>query len=167
MAAKVEPRDDDDFLAFWEQHRATTHPPETKRILGVEVVVPTDVPLSFEDISRELSESKRPEDFEQLLVMLFGEGTLEAWKAGGLTGGQLRILVAWGMANGSGKPTTFAEAAELVAKAEQLKAEAETEGKAPGNRAERRASSRTPASGGTGRSSSRTSGASTGSRRKS
>ncbi|GAB3437497.1 hypothetical protein [Actinophytocola sediminis] len=167
MAAKVEPREDDDFLAFWEQHRAAENPPETKRILGVDVVVPTDVPLSFEDISRELAESKRPEDFEQLLGMLFGEGTLEAWKANKLTGKQLRVLVAWGMANGSGKSTTFAEAAELVAKAEQLKAEADAEGKAPGNRAARRASSRTPASGGTGRTSSRTSGASTGSRRKS
>lgn len=151
MAKPIKPRADDDFLAFWEQHRATETPPETKRILGVDVAVPTDLPLSFEDASQELANSKDPADFEQLLVMLFGDGTLQQWKANGLTGGQLRILVAWGMANGAGKTTTFAEAAEMVALAEAKKAQAEAEGKAPPNRAARRASSRTRASGSTGR----------------
>jgi hypothetical protein len=166
MAAPAEPREDDDFLAFWEEHRAAEAPPETKRILGVDVEVPRDLPLSFEDASQELANSKDPADFERLLVMLFGDGTLQQWKDNGLTAGQLRVLVAWGMANGAGKATTFAEAADMVRVAEEKKARAEAEGKAP-NRAARRASSRTPASGGTGRSSSRTSGASTGSRRKS
>lgn len=163
----AEPRQDDDFLAFWEQHRAAAAPPETKRILGVDVAVPTDLPLSFEDGSRELANSQDPADFERLLVMLFGEGTLQKWKANGLTSQQLRVLVAWGMANGSGKPTTFAEAAEMVRLAEEKKAQDEAEGKAPPNRAARRASSRTSGSGDTGRSSSPTSAASTRSRRKS
>lgn len=162
----VEPSEDD-FLAFWKQHRDAKAPPETKRILGVDVVVPTDLPLSFEEEARQLADSEDRADFEQLLEVLFGHGTLQAWQENGLTSGQLRVLMTWGMTNASGKPTTFAEAAALVAKAEKLKAEAEGdgEGKAP-NRAARRASSATRASAGTGRASSRTSAASTKSTRK-
>lgn len=159
---------EDDFLAFWAQHRDTDAPPETKRILGVDVVVPTDVPLSFEEEAQRLADSQDRGDFERLLEVLFGAGVLQAWKANGLTAPQLRVLVAWGMANASGQPTTFAEAARLVAKAEAKKAEMEAagEGKALPNRAARRASSATRASAGTGRTSSRTSAASTTSTRK-
>jgi hypothetical protein len=159
------PHEDDDFLTFWDEYSANKDAPETKRILGVNVVVPQDIPLSFEDVSRELSESKDEADFYRLIATLFGAGTLETWKANGLTRKQLPVLVAWGMSNGAGRKTTFTEAGEMVQQAEQKKAEAEAAGKAPPNRAARRASSRTRESGDTGRSSSRTSAASTGSQR--
>lgn len=166
MAADVDERqDDDEFLAFWEQHRAEQEQPTT-RILGVDVVVPTDLPLEVEDLASQLHDSGRREDFERLLGILFGPDTFEQWKRNGLTSRMLRVLVAWGFANANGRSVSFAEAADLVDKAEALKAERDAAGKATGpNRAARRASSKTRASAGTGRSSSRTSAANTASRR--
>lgn len=157
------PREDDDFDAFWRDYRAAIKP-KTTRILGVDVVVPTDLPLSFEDQLAELEGSRTSEAYEGLLATLFGEGTLGQWKANGITREQLQIVMAWGFSNGSGTPTTFAEAAKKVADAEAEKAAAGSGGKArvTPNRATRRASSRTAASGGTGRSSKRTSRANTG-----
>lgn len=165
---------DDDFLAFWDRYKATKGR-ETVRILGVEVTVPTDMPLTYEDDFRERmgtlrvsttdsSSQQALEEFRELLVPLFGEGTYEVWKERGLTGRMLQVLLAWAMRNAKGQPTTFEEAAEIVDEAEQLRAE----GKAPAapNRAARRASSRTRASAGTGASSKPTSRASTASRRK-
>jgi hypothetical protein len=147
-------RDEDDFLAFWAQHQATKAP-ETKRIFGVDVVVPTDIPLVFGDDIARLQKSERAEDMKHLLTTLFGAGVMDQWIAAGCTGEQFGVLLAWGMANAAGKPTTFAEAADLVAKAQ-----ADAEGKAR-NRAARRASSKTVKSGGTGGSSKRTSRANT------
>lgn len=152
--------DEEDFEAFWAQHRADENP-EYKRIFGVRVAVPTDIPLSFEDTLDELKDSDRREDMARVLEILFGVDALDQWKAAGLTGKQFRVLLAWATANAYGKPTSFAEAVELVAKADAKKAE--DEGKAvPLNRAARRASSKTGGSGSSGRSSKRTSPASTG-----
>lgn len=155
--------DEDEFVAFWAQHGK---PSETKRILGVDVVVPTDVPLSFEDRLDELQESNSREDLETLLEILFGEGTITQWKANGCTTAQYRLLLAWGMLNAQHGPTSFEQAAERVANAEKAAAE----GKAPApNRATRRAaaSSKTAASDRAGRTSSRISAANTRSRPKS
>lgn len=161
---KLEREVEDAFLAFWE-----TRARPTTRILGVDVVVPSPdtVPIEF-DALVERFKAVEPgdaaavgEQMERLLVVLFGEGTYETWKAHPqFTRGMLQVLVVWGMTNASGRKVTFDEAAELSAEAEAAK----TSGKAP-NRAARRTASSPGKSGGTGRSSSGTSAASTRSRR--
>lgn len=138
---------EDDFLAFWAQHRAKSNP-ETKTILGVTVAVPTDMPLALQDMADELQNSQDPNDVDRLVSLLFGHGVYAQWKANGITDKMLGVLLAWGMTNGAGQPTSFEQAAEMAAEAEAAK------GKAPKpapNRAERRASSRTRASASTGR----------------
>lgn len=157
MAAARE--DEDDFLEFWAQHRAQQDRP-TKRILGVDVEVPNELPLNFSDRFAHLQDSEDPEDIQALLAILFGEGVLGRWIDNGVTYEQLKVLLAWGVANGSGKAMTFAEAAVVVEQAEAAAAA----GKAatPINRAARRASSKTAGSAAGGRSSKRTSRANTG-----
>lgn len=153
--------DEDDFETAWTHYRAQRERP-TKHVLGVDVEVPTDIPLLFEDKFRELADSKKVEHFAELLVMLFGAGTYDQWKANGITESQLRILTVWGISNANGRPTTFAKAVEIVTQAEAD----EAAGKlipVP-NRAARRASSKTAASAKGGRTSARISAASTGSR---
>lgn len=153
--------DEDDFLAFWVEHRASQKR-ENKRILGVEVEVPHDIPLSFEDTINALSESGSREDLGKIVKILFGSDILDQWLDRDITRDQFQVIVMWAMANAGGRPTTFAEAAQLNADAEAKKAQAAAEGKAvPINRAARRASSKTGGSGGTGRSSKRTSRANT------
>lgn len=155
-------RDDDDFLAFWAEHRAR-HGQATKRILGVDVVVPSDIPLNFADRFNEVKDSEDAEDAKELLGILFGDGVLDQWIARGVTTEMMKVLTAWATANATGTPTDFAAAVELAARLETEKAA----GKAPvPNRADRRASSKTRESGGTGRSSKPTSPASTASTRK-
>jgi hypothetical protein len=139
--------DEDDFLSYWASRPGK--PAETKTIIGVAVKVPHDVPLRFNDDVAERIGSSDPDSVKFLLEGLFGSDPLEQWVANGATGEQLQVILAWGMANGQGQPTTFAEAAEIVEKAR----ERDAAGKAPVplNRAARRASSRTRASGRTGR----------------
>lgn len=140
--------EDDDFLAYWKTRPEAKV--ETKRILGVEVAVPHDVPLSFLDDLAELKNSTDPEDTKRLLLTLFGDNPLDTWVRNGATADQLQVILAWGIRNAQGTPTTFAEAADLVEQARAL----EAAGKAPApvpNRAARRASSRTRASASTGR----------------
>lgn len=143
----VQPQDD--FLAFWQQQRAKDKP-EVKQILGVEVPVPTDMPLGMQDLAEQLMDSEDAADIERLVAMLFGPLAYGQWKANGITAAMLGVLLAWGMSNAAGKPCTFEEAAVL---ADDL-----AQGKAPAigpNRAARRAkpqaSSATRASGRTGR----------------
>lgn len=161
-----------DFSAFWDSFRTKVQP-KTTNILGVDVVIPTDVPLAFEDLQERMAASKAdvnsPEAhamFKEMLVTLFGEGTYEQWRANGLTALQLRVLVVWGMLNGNGNHTTFERAGEIVL--EELAEEAAGKAPAAPNRASRRAaaaSSRTRASATTGQRSKRTSSASTRSKR--
>lgn len=165
---------DDDFLNFWGEWRAQQKP-KTTTILGVEVEIPTDVPLMFDEIQERLSESRAESDseeaqalFGEMCTVLFGENTYEQWRAKRLTVLQLRVLVTWGMLNAQGQPSTFAEAGEVVNKA--IKDEAEGKLSGP-NRATRRknardtASSKTGASATTGRRSKQISPASTASKR--
>ncbi|MCP2261086.1 hypothetical protein LX15_004806 [Streptoalloteichus tenebrarius] len=141
----------DDFLAFWAEHDDTTR--ETRRILGVDVTVPHDLPLRFEQRLDQAGAAATEDDLRVLLVDLFGQDVLDRWVDAGITSRQLQVLLAWGIANGSGRRIGFAEAADIVAKAEAAKGKAASRAPAGG-------SSRTRASAGTGRSSKRTSAAS-------
>jgi hypothetical protein len=154
--------DQDDFLAFWRTQQAAAAP-ETIRILGVEVVVPTDMPLRVETMAAQMQDTQDPAELRGLLAELFGADHLDAWIANGLTAQMMKVVLAWGIANGSGTPCTFERATELAAQAE-----ADEAGKAQPvpNRADRRVSSGTGKSVSTGPSSSRTSAANTTSRRR-
>jgi hypothetical protein len=152
----------DDFLAFWRTRQAETAP-ETKRILGVDVVVPTDIPLRLEIMAAEMANAQNADDLRPLLVDIFGADHFDAWIAHGLTVRMMKVILAWGVANGSGTPCTFERAMEL---AEQMEVDAAGKARPVPNRADRRASSGTGKSASTGTSSSRTSAASTTSRRR-
>lgn len=138
---------DDDFLSFWTQHRAKSNH-ETRTILGVTIGVPTDMPLALQDMAEELQASQDPSDVDKLVSLLFGAGVYTQWKAAGITDKMLGVLMAWGMANAAGQPTTFERAGEMAAEAEATKGKAL---KPVPNRADRRASSKTRASASTGR----------------
>lgn len=135
--------------AFWDEVAAKRR---TETIRGVTVTVPADLPLFFPMKLQQAWDSDSEEDFKALVADLFGADTLDAWIEAGMGMQEFQTVLAWGMGQGSGKGTTFAEALEMV-RSGQGKAE-------PANRAERRRSA------GTGGPSKRTSNASTGSRRK-
>lgn len=140
------------FDAFWNEihggHRTTT-------VEGVEVTVPTDVPMGFERRFAELSESSSDDDVAELVTLLFGEDAAAQWLAPPAIGfRKLLTILMWGMAQSLGEDITFREAYDRV------------QGKARTgpNRAARRAASKKP-SGTTGGRSKRTSSASTASTR--
>jgi len=136
--AGLEPVADREFEQFWAAHGRQAE--QRKTILGVEVVVPTDLPLRFEEQARALEGSHNIEDVKALLRMLFGADVLDGWVAHGVTGRMFRFLLMWGTVNGQGQPHTFEQAWPLF---EQAEAE-EAAGKAPVpmNRAQRRAAAR-------------------------
>lgn len=152
---------EDDFLAFWDQYEAEQKWP-TATILGVTIPVPHDLPLAFEAEAERLQDSERPEDMQRLVLMLFGDGVMDTWRERGLTSNQYKVLLSWAMLNAAGQPTTFAEAAEVAARAEQEAGKARPVPNRAAKRAAAKAPSRTRASAGTGRTSRRTSAASTG-----
>lgn len=146
--------------AFWAEVNAK---PQTEVIRGVTVPVPSDMPLGFQQRVNALRDSDRDEDVQELVALIFGPGVLDQWIANGMGAREFRIVCGWGIANGSGQPTTFRQAYDLMAAAE-------AEGKAPGepsapNRAARRAATKPRSSAG-GATSKPTSRASTGSARK-
>jgi len=126
--------------------------------------VPTDVPLRIEHQALLLEDIQDIDEIRPLLADLFGADHLDTWIANGATARMLQVIIAWGMANATGTPTTFERAVELAAKAQAATAAGKSQ-PVP-NRAARRAPSGTGKSASTGRSSSRTSAASTTSRRR-
>jgi hypothetical protein len=141
---------------FWSEVTAKAR---TEVIRGVEVRVPTDIPLAVERRMEELSDSSALEDVADLVSRIFGADVLEQWIDAGMGSTEFKTVVAWGMAQGDGQDISFREAYERVRAAD--------EGKAPAapNRAARRAASKTP-SAATGGPSKRTSSASTASTHK-
>ncbi|MER8219689.1 hypothetical protein ABTZ58_03645 [Streptomyces sp. NPDC094143] len=147
----------------WDAFWAEASGGRTTVIRGVEVPVPTDVPLAMEQRIEELQDSESKEDLAELLAMLFGQDVLDQWMDAGMGMLELQTVMAWAMAQAGGRDITFGEALELVRSGEA--------GKLPGpkgpNRAARRATgapAKRSAAGG-GRSA-QTSAANTASRRK-
>lgn len=118
--------------AFWSEVSRG----RTEVIRGVEVEVPTDVPLILERRIAELQDSEREEDVAELVSLLFGTDCMEAWRERGMGLREFQTVLTWGIAHAGGRELTFAEAYELVNKGEGA-------GKAPAqpNRAARRARS--------------------------
>ncbi|MCO1575032.1 hypothetical protein M8C13_04565 [Crossiella sp. SN42] len=139
-----------DFNAFWAEHQAVREVPQAVvHILGVDVVVPTELPLRVQVLAEQLAGEDTPTALRQMLEALFGEDVFDTWVDNGLTTEKFATLLMWGMANAQRVdktiPVSFAEAAQMVADAEAKQAE----GKAPAgpsNRAARRAGSKTRAS---------------------
>jgi hypothetical protein len=129
-----EPAPDAQFEAFWVAHGARG--PERCTVLGVEITIPSDLPLDVERRAGALEDSDDPEAVRELLAMVFGDGVLDAWTDRGLTIRQFQFLLAWAFARGDGRRVTFEE---FWPEFEQL----EQQGKAPTNRAERRAKKKT------------------------
>lgn len=142
----------DSFDAFWEQQGKSGR---TTVIRGVTVPVPADLPLAFELRADELKESEAEQDIRELLSLLFGGDHFDEWRSKGMGLLELKTVLAWGAAQGSGRDISFAEALEAVTAAEG-------EGKAPSgqNRAARRAAPKQRSASSGGRSA-RTSGGST------
>lgn len=153
-----ETADSQSFDDFWAEVQAEATP-KTETICGVEVLVPSDLPLGFSIRLDELQASESEEDVRELVALLFGEGALEDWIEADMTGRQFQTVLAWGVARANGQAISFREAYDIVSAAE--------EGKAPAlpNRAARRAAVR-PRSAASGGRSKPTSSASTGSARK-
>ncbi|MCO7196894.1 hypothetical protein [Pseudonocardia sp. McavD-2-B] len=142
-AGKATPRDDepdegnqswDEFWAAYQRRKAAERgEAATTVIRGVEVTVPHDLPLAFDEHVNDVEGSEDESDVERLVGELFGDDVFGQWKAAGMTSVEFQIVLLWGMANGKGNALTFAQAAEAV----------ETEGKslAP-NRSARRKSAK-------------------------
>lgn len=128
---------------FWAD--VTPAKPRTEVICGVEVLVPTDMPLNLQARLGELEQSENEDDFHELIGMLFGDGALADWIDAGMTLRQLQTVLVWGIHHANGKPISFREAHEKAA-AQEGKAQ-------PANRAARRAAvrSRSAATGGRSR----------------
>lgn len=141
--------------AFWAEVNAKDAPTEVIR--GITVAVPSDLPLGFQQRVAQLQNSDRDEDVRELVGRIFGEGILDQWIAADMGAREFKIVMAWGIANGSGKPTSFHEAYDIVTAAE---AEGKEASAPQPNRAARRAAS-TKASSASGGASKRTSSAST------
>ena len=149
--------------AFWDEtlrkEAAERGQAPTTIIRGVTVRIPQDLPLKYEAKAKRLKDSSDDAAFGELLAELFGTDVLDAWREAGMGVREFRVILAWGLSHGRGKPLTFREAYDLVhAEDEDDEGEGDGGGKAS-----------TPTSGAsasTGRSSKPTSGANTATSRK-
>ncbi|WP_228974944.1 hypothetical protein [Streptomyces sp. DH12] len=145
----------------WEDFKREVFHHETVEIAGVEVPVPVDMPLGYEERAAalgDLGEDGRLEDFATLVEPLFGPDAFGQWVEAGMGQVELLTAITWGMAKASGRDISFSDAYAIVT--------SDDPGKALGqNRAARRAASK-PRSVSTGGPSKRTSSGSTGSTRR-
>ena len=141
----------------WDDFWAEVSHAETTTIRGVEVPVPSDMPMKLRRRVEELQDSEEDEHIIELVSLLFGSGVFDEWEDAGLGIVEFRTILTWGIAHAFGRDMTFAQALEAVRAGE--------EGKALGvpqpNRAARRSQSAA-----TGGRSKRTTSASTGSARR-
>ncbi|MFF4369625.1 hypothetical protein [Streptomyces sp. NPDC001594] len=139
----------------WDDFWASVSRPQTTTIRGVEVAIPTDMPMLVEQRVEELHDSTSLDDIAELVGLIFGQDCLDQWRANGMGLLEFRVVLTWGMANARGTEFSFEDAYKLTQ-------EGVAEGKAPPpNRAARRARSA-----GTGGRSKPTSNANTGSARR-
>ncbi|MFC8432259.1 hypothetical protein [Streptomyces sp. NPDC057253] len=121
----------------WDDFWSEVSKGDTEVIRGVEVRVPTDMPLIVERRVEELQDSSRQEDVEELVKLVFGTDCMEQWRENGMGLKEFQTVLTWGLAHAGGRKLTFAEAYDLVQKGEGAGG-----GKAPTpNRAARRSQS--------------------------
>ncbi|MEO3860867.1 hypothetical protein [Acrocarpospora sp. B8E8] len=137
--------------SFWAEVKAKQGKPRTEVIRGVAVTVPHSLPLKYDRLIEQVSDS---EDAKPALAMLFGADVLDAWVEAGMEAEEFQVVLLWGTLNGKGKKSSFREAYE-----QYLELQA-SQGKAASS------ATRNGRSAATGARSRRTSGASTATRRK-
>lgn len=145
----------------WDDFWAEVSGARTEVIRGVEVQVPTDLPLGYEqraDSLGDLGEDSPVEAFAPLVDPLFGDRVFEQWVDAGMGAIELLTAITWGIAQASGQDMSFRDAYAAVTSDDPGKA-------LTPNRATRRAASKSR-SASTGGPSKRTSSASTASARK-
>ncbi|MEH0650661.1 hypothetical protein QA995_14770 [Streptomyces scabiei] len=98
----------------WDDFWAEVSRGRTETIRGVEVQVPTDMPLIVEQRVEELQNSGRLEDIQELLGLLFGSDVLDQWLQAGMGLREFQVIITWGLAHASGRELTFQEALDLV-----------------------------------------------------
>lgn len=138
--------------AFWGEVAAR----KTTVIRGVEVPVPSDMPMRLRRRMEELQDSDSEEHIPELVELVFGADVYEAWEAAGIGAVEFQTIIVWGIAQATGRDMSFEQALEAVRSGEEGKALAPSP-----NRAARRSQSA-----GTGGRSKRTTSASTGSARR-
>ncbi|PNG20327.1 hypothetical protein [Streptomyces cahuitamycinicus] len=146
----------------WDAFWAEVSGGRTEVIRGVEVQVPTDMPLAMERRIEELRDSEREEDVAELVELLFGADVMAEWVQAGMGATEFQTVLTWGMAQAGGRDLSFGEALELVRSGG---GEGKTVGPKGPNRAARRSAPAKPSAAGGGRSK-RTSSGSTSSSRK-
>ncbi len=98
----------------WDAFWAETSAGRTEVIRGVEVPVPTDMPIVMERRVEELRESESEEDLRELVGLLFGRDILGEWMDQGMGVRELQTVLTWGYAQANGRDITFREALEIV-----------------------------------------------------
>lgn len=142
----------------WDDFWASVSRGRTETIRGVEVHVPSDMPMIVEQRIEELQNSTSMDDIAELIGLLFGADVLDQWREAGMGLLEFQVVMTWGLANASGRELTFREAYDLVQ-------EGAGAGKQLGPKGPNRAARRSQSAAGGGRSK-RTSSASTATARK-
>lgn len=108
----------DEFWAEVERKEAAERgTPATTVIRGIEVVIPHDLPLKFDQRLARIERGEIEDDekaVEELVADLFGVDAYRKWVDAGMGGLEFRVVLLWGMANGKGQRMSFAEAYEAV-----------------------------------------------------
>lgn len=98
----------------WDDFWASVSRGRTETIRGVEVQMPTDMPMVVDKRVEELQNSSRLEDVQELIGLLFGADVLDQWIDAGMGLREFQVVMTWGMAHASGNPLTHREAYDLV-----------------------------------------------------
>ncbi|MEU1554008.1 hypothetical protein ABZ517_14985 [Streptomyces scabiei] len=98
----------------WDEFWAEVSPGRTEVIRGVEVQVPTDMPMIVTRRIEELQNSSALEDVQELIGLLFGADVLDRWIEAHMGLKEFQVVMTWGLAHASGNPLTHREAYDLV-----------------------------------------------------
>jgi hypothetical protein len=118
LRAEQEAAQSEDFERFWDSRKVKA-PKALRNVLGVDLVLPESLPLSFEIESRRLQDSSDPRDVARMFDLLYGAGRYDELVARGLDADRFGVILMWGTLNSNGIDITLAEAA---AKCEEMKA---------------------------------------------
>jgi hypothetical protein len=118
LRAAAEAAESEDFERFWDSRKVKA-PKALRNVLGIDLVLPPSLPLSFEIESRRLQDSSDPRDVARMFDLLFGEGRYDELVARGMDADRFGVILMWGTLNSNGIDITLAEA---NAKAEEMKA---------------------------------------------
>ncbi|MEV4837791.1 hypothetical protein AB0K05_24935 [Nonomuraea sp. NPDC049486] len=150
--------DDDDeeygsWDAFWDetlrQEAAERGQEPSTTIRGIQVRIPVDLPLGFEEKLRRARAAYDEATFKQLLQDLFGVDVLDAWFAAGMGEREYQVVLTWGISCGRGRPISFREAYErFQARQAPGKAAAETTSTRPSDESDATGGSSKPTSAG-------------------